>query len=765
MATDSARSVHRQYWQLPLFAVGIVCALGAWMRFPPVPESPAERYRQDLGQLKQLLDRKPLDISGIQTLLPVVQSGLEQYPESAPLANYVIGSGYLAVAEAFPLESEHWQKAAECLEKADINHLTDLADQQRFPYRLAKAKTAIGRGDANMIKTLLAVPPGEDADGELRRLLADAHLAQVPPDNKRAAEELSAYLSGPSRIPAPLQAQYKLKLGELQIQLNDSEKGRSRLMDIGPSAPVEVQAKAKLALAKLASSESNWIEAVKLYEAALSLNSLPKTEIANARYQLGVAYLSSKRIPEATAQLEQASQDSGPVGSAAAIKLAELCFRDPTAKGQRNVAVQRLENAMRDVSPGRSFDHPLVSLNQVQATFEEAIQTAMNEGDFATAVRAASAYEVVAPQGRDREKRAAVQAAWAVQLQQQPGQLQQATEKFRAAAADYVKLAETYPTATGQADLLRRAMECYRNASDDENLSKIADQLTKLTGAPADTVAQAWIELGEVQLNKKAYSEGVLLLQKAMTSGTPSAARARVKIAQTYLDLGRAGQRSATTVPAKAEAAGQIEFAVKVLTEMANIPAEGATEQAAQQSALFELGNYQLQQGNLSDAEARLRQFIQSYPSAPLAGQVKLYLGSCLMLQARGDQRGGVPATDAERKLSEAHKLFESLTESGTEFLRTHADIRLANTTLMMKRYDEMPVLCEKLATRYSGKVEELIILGMLCQAYNDMNRPEQVARTRSRMETAYNKLTDADFHNSAEEYTRQYWLREWFKK
>ena len=107
--------------------------------------------------------------------------------------------------------------------------------------------------------------------------------------------------------------------------------------------------------------------------------------------------------------------------------------------------------------------------------------------------------------------------------------------------------------------------------------------------------------------------------------------------------------------------------------------------------------------------------------------------------------------------------LFRSLSDSPDPFLRTQADIRLANTMVLLRKYDKMPELCDKLSRRYAGKVEELIIQSMLYTAYHFADRLEPAAGVRAKMLELYQKLPETAYPGGAEEYTREYWQREWF--
>jgi tetratricopeptide (TPR) repeat protein len=256
--------------------------------------------------------------------------------------------------------------------------------------------------------------------------------------------------------------------------------------------------------------------------------------------------------------------------------------------------------------------------------------------------------------------------------------------------------------------------------------------------------------------------EAAAALEKAMAGPGPAVHAARVKLATVYVD--RAKRIVPNTPAAQAEARKLVELAQNLMSQEANSTPDSPAERDAQQQALFELGKLLLQQSTVPDAEARFRQLIQLNPAGTLAGQAKLYLGSCLLLIARGDHLGGRPPADADSKLTEAAELFKGLADSPDEFLRTQADVRLANATLLLKKYDEMPALCEKLAKRYQGKVEELIVLSMLYSSYRFADRPEPAARVLNRMEEVFAKLPDGQFRGGAEEYTREYWKKQWFE-
>ena len=337
MATDTApTSARRNYWQLPIFALGVAAAVSAVAAFPPQPRSPADRLSSQLAELRQALERRPVDLTTIDALTPQAAAAAEQFPDAAPLAHFLAGSGHLALAEANPVDADRWAAAAAQLGRVEPAQLADAADQKRLTYRKAKALAAVGAGDpAELLPALLNLPPNEDPDGERRRLLADVALRITPPDLPRAREELTAYLTGPARAPVPALARYRLKLGEVHLALNEPDKARTWLKDIGATAPADVQAQAHAQLARLAAAENNWAEAVKLYEAARAAPGLPADQRGAIHYQAGLAHARMNNPAAAVPHFEAAAKENGPVAAAAAVRLAELLLRDPARQGQR----------------------------------------------------------------------------------------------------------------------------------------------------------------------------------------------------------------------------------------------------------------------------------------------------------------------------------------------------------------------------------------------------------------------------------------------
>src|SRR5947208_2832215 len=84
---------------------------------------------------------------------------------------------------------------------------------------------ALGAADPKVLIPLLSlVPPGEEVEGERRRLLADTCRRLDPPDLRRAAEEIGTYLQGQSRLSPDAVARLWLTLAETHVALNEPAK-------------------------------------------------------------------------------------------------------------------------------------------------------------------------------------------------------------------------------------------------------------------------------------------------------------------------------------------------------------------------------------------------------------------------------------------------------------------------------------------------------------------------------------------------------------
>ena len=64
--------------------------------------------------------------------------------------------------------------------------------------------------------------------------------------------------------------------------------------------------------------------------------------------------------------------------------------------------------------------------------------------------------------------------------------------------------------------------------------------------------------------------------------------------------------------------------------------------------------------------------------------------------------------------MTEALGIFESLAQSKTPYMAAQADIRVVNATLLLKRYDDMPKLCNSMAERCNNATKAALS-ALLC--------------------------------------------------
>jgi tetratricopeptide (TPR) repeat protein len=761
--TSTIRAPRRHYWQLPMFAVGVAAAIVAWQMFPPKPESPGDGFRRDLAALAGQVEKRPADTVALEAQTLKVSAVVEQYPAEAQRANFLLGSANVILAEygAPEMADTFWLKANEHFVKCDPQQLTDKQDQTRYTFRAAKATAAASLGLPNLlVPALLAIPQGEDV-GERSRLLGETYLRLTPPENKKARDELTTYLSGTYRGSPATTAKLKLTVAELCTKLNETDKARSWLKEIGTAAPAEMQAMAKVQMARLAAGDGNWDEAAKLFSSAQAIPGLPPEQLGMIRYETAMSLVAGKKVNDATAFFQQASANGGPSGVAAMIQLAMLLAQDPAGKGNRAPSADYLEMALKNVKPGE-FKNPHISQNELYVAIEEVIRVCVTEGDYETAERTVAAYAYVGEKPKVLEKRAEIYYAWATALGTKTENTTICLETWRKAAAEFASLAAMHPSPNAKLEFYRKAAKCYRQAKDDMAALHSLQAIDNVSGLTPELAAAVNLDKGDLLMASHHFAEACEAYKQAVVSGGIAGTQAQLKLARAHIDEGRRRLTGATGTQV-GEARGLLELGQNLLTQLANMTFETVQQRESQQEAVYDLGKLLMGQ-NLIESEARFRQLLQLDPAGIYAEKAKLWLGSCLLLIARGEHAGGVAPRDADKKLTEALGLFQELSQSKLPYIQAQADIRIVNVTLMLKKYDEMPPLCNKLTERYRQRPEELIVLGMLYTSYVRTERADLAARTVARMQDSFAKIPDAAFLGGMEEFTRAYWLK-WFEQ
>jgi len=764
MATETApappASPPRNYWQLPTFLLGAAAMAAAWTYTPAPVANPGAVFRGTLDALAQAVERRPADVPAVEGLTRRVVEMADQFPDAADEAQFLAGSGYLVLAVYGPAEdaADAWKLADQHFARCRAAGLSE-ADAKKFAFRSAEANAAVGGNDpAAILVALNQPPPGEDT-AETPRLVAATCLRQTPPDLKRARDELARYLALPNTATPAQAARYKLDLAGLYLTLNEPEPARRWLKDIGTGAPPDVLVAARVRLARLAVADGSWAEAVKVLEAAQATPGLPDDQKGRLRYQTGFAFLQMGNPSRARQHLEEAAREPGPVGAAAAVRMAELRVRDAGSKGNRADAAEWLEKAAAGVKGAADFAAADVSPAEARAAFEEVIKRATLEGDYQTAVRAATAYAVVAEGGKERERRAEAAAAWAAALEATDPAAAKA--KHRMAGEDYAAVAAA--AAAGRAELLRRAATQLKQGGATAAALDAVTRLLAEKDLPPEEAGRAWLD--KADLLPAADEAGVTAaLTRAMEAAGPAAAAARLRLAVAQLVRGKTllDTAGAATDPAAAAARKQGEQMTRLgrdmLVQLADAAAVPPAEQATHEEALFQLGSRLMGEGQFADADARFRKQLQLYPDGKWAGFGRLWLACCLLQQAVRTK----DPDPADKRLQEAIEQLRPLLASPVEFLRAHAEIRTLNVLVVQKQYDAVLTLGKDLSAKYAGRANELVIGRLMFYAH--LNRtpfePGEALKVLLRMEEVFRQLTPADFPTDPE-YSRDRWEKQ----
>ena len=748
---DPAR---KHIWQLPVFVCGLAAAAAA-AKFTPAPQTdPAAAFVATLTDLRQAVQQRPLDIPALEKLTRRAIETKDEQPDSATTSHYLIGSAYVAFAEHGPASAsaDHWKLAGQHFDLVDAARLADKDDLARFAFRFAKVKAVTGTGNPAALIPILSQPPADEDKVEPTRLIGELWLKQTPPDRKRARDELARYMALPNAKSPADANRLKLKLASLSFELKDAEQARRWLKDVR-EGPADVVAAAKVQLARLAAGENDWAEAAKLYEAAQA--GLPEDQRGPVRFQTGYALMKLGNAAQASPYLEQAAREAGAVGAAAALRLAELRIRDAAGKGRRTDAADWLDVAANRASTIDDFAGLGIPAPEVRAAYEEVIRTSARENDYPAAARAAVAYAKFADAGKDRERRAEVYAAWATSLAAtNPAE---AKAKHRAAGTEYAALADTFPTASGKADLYRRAMGAFKQGGDAAATLDAATKLLAVPGAQAEDLAAAHLERAE--LLPSADPAARASLEQAMSLPGPSASAARLKLAVANLARGKALLEAAPGSPSpdqtRAEAEATLKLGRNLLEQVADASNVTDAEKPTHETAVFELARRLMGEQKYADAEARFRKQLQLYPTGKEAGFGRLWLACCLVQQ-------GYTGGAADKRVQEAVDLLVPLRTGDDEYLRTQADIRTLNAYWVQQKYDEVSRAGTAMLAAHRGKADELVVGKLMF--YAALTRapadPGEALKVLLRMEETLAALPATAFPTDPE-YTQERWKRE----
>jgi TolA-binding protein len=802
MAMESAPP-SRNLWQLPVFLLGIAALGAVWYGRPYWHLTASQRYERDVTELKQTLDKVPVDPTQVQALLRKFQSS-EPPPHLARQMPYVLGSALVIIAEATasPEEAaELWKSARQKLEEADAAGVAD-SDRQRLRFRLAKTWANTGEPPAKAIEALASTLNCGDDAGEGNRILARLYLSLEPPDSKKARDCLKEYLAlvlpGRGDVQQRQVNQARLSLGELHTQLGEPDEARRVLERIGPDAPPELLIVARTQLAKSYQAEENWSAAIRCLEQAHDVHGISAASRTMVVYHLGEAYLKGGNKDRAVKSFEKLRSGTGPEAQAAMFRLASLLLADAA---KRENAITSLEVALAGVKSAELYDNKLVPLKDARLLCEEIAHKCRLAGAFDLAVRAARAYSRIADKGRDRELAAETLQAWGQALLDQapqaepedrPRLVDDGTKRIRESAREWHALAALKKTSAEKGEPLYRAADLFLKAGDQEEALRMLDELgLKVPDFPQDRLAEVWLKKGEVYLSLGNREQARLCFQNGIQVGeqhpSPALLKCRIRLAEVVL---KSGDPASLT-----RAIADLE---KALADP-----EFAKDKELHESALWFIADAFSQQRDYRKAEVRFRTLLDTYPEGQRALSARFQLGQCYWFIAgqEADRCKAArkiiddPATPEVRKIemqaaydasykqylewlkkaAEPFKAVETallkgmaadpkLSPAEAELLRK-ASFAAADCAFFLGEYEDCVLRYDMIAQRYAGTVVHLEALRSMWRCYQYyLQNAEKAQNTLTQMRTAYLQLPDSEFDGSSDARRKDYWQK-WFEQ
>jgi hypothetical protein len=681
-----------------------------------------------------------------------------------------LGSGYSRLAELTADEAEaraYWAAAVQQLEQVEAEQL-EANEAPRLVFRLTKARAGAtgGQGIAEeqlrVWMAILAAPPyGEDA-GEAGRLQAELALQLSPPDWHTAREGLTRYLMGAGlATPLAALARAKLKLGEILVRRKEWVQARKWLEQIGPEAPIEVQAAGRFLLARVKMAEEDWQGASRDLEMLRGLNGAEETLRRRAAYHLAYCRHQMRELQAAMPLYEEAAQGSTPESQAAAVRLAELLLKEPTSE-RRQQALRWLQQATRGLTQPTAWRNPYVALNETVAIFEQAIGVFTEDGQFASALAVVEAYRPLTQAGRDREKRAEVLSAWVEWLRRHN---QPFAEHALTAAQEYEQLATPEKTTSQRAELLRRAAQLYRLANRWPAALTVLRHAVQLPELPEELASTLWAELAETLIAADQPLTDVLrAFNQALAGNSAAATRVRYRLARRFLD-----SRDARLQP----------LALALFEQIATQETISEAERDYHERALIELAHDHIRAGRFAEAEVWLRKQTALYPAGPEAALARLLLGICLVQRSNAPPPLQPDALTAQRWRDEAVQLFRQVIDETDRkhqrqgklderdaWLQLQAQLRLLQTYLLLntpRSLNELLFEADRLRERHRGTVDELIILSFMYHAFKLKGDPVRERQIRDQMKELFDRLAPEAFPATSGEYSRSYWEKVWF--
>jgi tetratricopeptide (TPR) repeat protein len=490
------------------------------------------------------------------------------------------------------------------------------------------------------------------------------------------------------------------------------------------------------------------------YQQAVAVKNLPDADAATIRMLAGEGLARLDLPGDAAVAFAQASQDRGPIGIAAACRLAHMNAKNPSLAGHRKADVETLAKCVAAVKPTGELDNPHVTIDDLRTTCETVIRACVNDGDEASAQQAMGLFEKVGSPARAREVKADALQTLAYATANKPDPSNKAAALHRQAAAEFDALAAASLTPALKVDAMVKAANSFVAAGDRTAARDRLSEIANLPGLPAEQLASIRTSLAETVADP---AQAATLLQQVVESGGAAAYAARVKLGEVKLDQANALIGKFADPAVKTQWDRMTAEAATLLEQAATATTVAPADQPAHERAMYLLGRLKLYQGKHSESIGTLKSLLQRYPNAKDAERAKLFLGSSLLVE-------GTTAPGNAATVTEAIAMLEPLAAGAKDsYVRTQAGLRVARGHLAGGRWQEAITAATATADGSKGTVEELIALSLAYNAYAEQKRPEQLTVVEGRMRQVFQELPETAFNGSADEYRAGYWKTTWF--
>jgi hypothetical protein len=781
MATDTARSTApsaaRQLWQVPAFLLGLATLIAVPLTRPYWSNDLAAVERQ-LYAARLALEQSPPDAAQTVQRGRRVLDAQDRFPQFAGEAHFIVGSAHLRLADEPGADAaEERRQARQHLEQAADKGVPE-ADQPKLQYRLGKVWALFGVEAPQVVAALTKGIEAADDPAEGYGLLAQAYLRLNPPDLVQALDATKQQLQRSND--ARVQAQARLQLGKLYLQLKNVKEGQQWLGRVGADAPPEQFLAARLLQAESHEADQQWEQSARNWEQARQSPLLKPADKGRLLYHLGRCYAEQQRPTEATAVWQEALALGGDEAQAAALRLAELQL-DAEARPD---AVAALAAALRPVQGPDDYRNKLVPLAEARQLVEKAAQVCRAQGDWETAQKVAELYGRLAPPSgadvmagltADEWAKALAEQARQAAPEQQAALEEQAQAQLKAAGLAYEKAAGKAAPGAEQANWLWSSADRLLRARELAHAVEVLTRYTRLEGtAPGGQMPRAWFELAQAHHSLQQYAAARAAYQHCLQAGNPFLLRARLKLAQIDLTESRfdpAEQALQENKKALLEAnPPDGELQEQTLFTLAEVAFQ---RQEAVKEELREYGT----------AAERLRGALAQYPDGPAALRGQILLGVCYWNQAWFKDRALRQASLSEEERQSYRRQMDDFLQKAAEqyervesklLARQRAGGRLsaeeevylkqasfwgADCYVWLRKYDELVRRYWALAVRYQQRPEELIALSQIwyCHAFF-LKQPDKAAEVLGRLRATLDKMPEAAFTGNLPTHRRKYW-------